>query len=167
MSQRALTELLYGKAAHADPIGCVEDLSADLAAHPVVGFPHSIGQILWHMNYWMDYELRRIHGELPKYPEHAAESWPPSPTPANPQDWDHLRKRFAGLLAEYAGLAKSSPQEMQRQVEAERSRDLQVAGSLEAVLWQTVVHNSYHVGQIALLRRALGVWPPRAGGDTW
>jgi uncharacterized damage-inducible protein DinB len=30
-----------------------------------------------------------------------------------------------------------------------------------------MVHNSYHVGQIAMLRRMLGAWPPQSGGDTW
>jgi uncharacterized damage-inducible protein DinB len=28
-------------------------------------------------------------------------------------------------------------------------------------------HNSYHIGQIVLLRRMLGAWPPPTGGDTW
>ncbi len=62
---RALTELLHGKGAHADPMACIEDLSAELAARHVEGFPHSIGQLVFHMNYWMDYELRRIRGEKP------------------------------------------------------------------------------------------------------
>jgi len=32
MSQRALIELLRGKGAHVDPVACVEDVSAELAA---------------------------------------------------------------------------------------------------------------------------------------
>ncbi len=28
-------------------------------------------------------------------------------------------------------------------------------------------HNSCHLGQIVLLRRLLGSWPPPSGGDTW
>jgi uncharacterized damage-inducible protein DinB len=28
-------------------------------------------------------------------------------------------------------------------------------------------HNSYHLGQIVLLRQELGAWPPPRGGDTW
>jgi uncharacterized damage-inducible protein DinB len=28
-------------------------------------------------------------------------------------------------------------------------------------------HNSYHSGQIAMLLRAFGAWPPAGGGDTW
>jgi uncharacterized damage-inducible protein DinB len=167
MSSRALTELLHGKGAHADPVACVEDLSAELAARQVEGFPHSIGQLVFHMNYWMDYELRRIRGQKPAYPEHNSESFPPTPSPADAQEWDRLRKNFTSLLADFAALADSSPQEMRRQIETVHEGDAKVAGTLEAVLWQMVAHNSYHTGQIALLRRMLGAWPPTGGGDTW
>jgi uncharacterized damage-inducible protein DinB len=167
MSQRALTELLRGKGAHADPLACVEDISAELAARQVAGFPHAVGQLVFHINYWMEYELRRIRGERPVYPEHSAESFPAAPSPADAQEWDHLRKRMAELLGEFAELAKSSPQEMQREIESVHAGDKNVAGTLEAVIMQMVAHTSYHVGQIALIRRVLGAWPPRRGGDSW
>jgi uncharacterized damage-inducible protein DinB len=83
------------------------------------------------------------------------------------EDWDQLRGRLADLLKQFAKLAESSPQELQREIESVHQGDMKVAGTLEAVLWQMVAHNSYHVGQIALMRRALGAWPPRGGGDTW
>jgi uncharacterized damage-inducible protein DinB len=167
MSHRALTELLRGKGAHADPIACVEDLSAGLAARHAEGFPHSVGQLVFHMNYWMDYELRRIRGERPAYPEHNSESFSSAASSSGVQDWDRLRQHFAGLLADFAELAKMSAEEMQRQIETAHEGDKKVAATLEAVLWQTVAHNSYHGGQIAMIRRMLGVWPPRGGGDTW
>ncbi|HWY21076.1 MAG TPA: DinB family protein [Candidatus Acidoferrum sp.] len=167
MPPRALTELLHGKGAHADPVACVEDLSAELAARQMEGLPHSIGQLVFHMNYWMNYELRRIRGERPKYPEHNSESFSLAPSPSDAQDWDWLRKRFAGLLNDFTALANSSSEEMQRQIETTHEGDKKVAGTLEAVLWQMVAHNSYHVGQIAMIRRMLGAWPPRGGGDTW
>ena len=167
MDERALTELLRGKGAHADPIACIEDISSEIAARSVAGFPHSIGQLVFHMNYWMDYELRRIRGERPKYPEHNSESFPPAPSPADANAWEELREKFAALLADFAALAQSSPAELDRQIETIHDGDRNVAATLEAVLWQMVAHNSYHVGQIAMIRRALGVWPPRAGGDSW
>jgi uncharacterized damage-inducible protein DinB len=167
MSSPALTELLHGKGAHADPVACVEDISAELAARRLEGFPHSIGQLVFHMNYWMDYELRRIRGQRPAYPEHNAESFPPSPAPTDAREWERLRKRFAGLLAEFTELANSSPEQMQRQIETVHDGDKKVANTLEAVLWQMVAHNSYHTGQVAMIRRALGAWPPRGGGDSW
>ncbi len=165
MSTRGLTELLRGKGAHADPLACVEDISAEVAARAVAGFPHSIGQLVFHMNYWMNYEVRRIRGERPAYPEHNAESFPASPIDA--REWDRLRAQFAALLGEFATLAKSSRAELDRQIETVHEGDKKVAGTLEAVLMQMVAHNSYHVGQIAMVRRALGTWPPKAGGDSW
>jgi uncharacterized damage-inducible protein DinB len=171
MTQPALIELLHGKGAHADPIACVEDLSPALAARTVEGFPHSVGQLVFHMNYWMDYELRRIRGERPAYPKHAVESFPAAPAPRDPKqaaaEWERLRKRFADLLEGFTALAKSSRQELDRAIETGQEGDRKVAGTLEAVLWQMVAHNSYHTGQIAMLRRALGAWPPRGGGDSW
>lgn len=167
MSQQALTELLRGKGAHADPIACVEDISAEVAARRVEGFPHSIGELVFHMNFWMSYDLRRARGEKPKYPDHNAESFPTAPAPTDAADWDRLRRDFAWFLAEHARLAESSAAELERKVEAMHERHNELAGTLEAMLWQTAVHNSYHVGQIAMIRRVLGLWPPTGGGDTW
>jgi uncharacterized damage-inducible protein DinB len=172
MEQRAFIELLRGKGSHADPIACVEDISAEVAARQGAGFPHSIGQLVFHMNYWMDYELRRIGGQRPKYPEHNAESFPAASAPADEKEWERLRWQFAALLADFAMLAQSSRAELDRQIKSIQIESIQegaktVAGTLEAILWQMVAHNSYHVGQIAMIRRALGVWPPHGGGDTW
>ena len=167
MSRRALTELLRGKGAHADPLACVEDISADLAARQVAGFPHSIGQLVFHMNYWMDYELCRMRGQRPQYPDHNAESFPQALAPADEAEWDQLREQMARLLREFGALAQSPSQELRREVESAHEGDQKVAGTLEGVLWQMVAHNSYHVGQIAMIRRALRAWPPRGGGDTW
>jgi uncharacterized damage-inducible protein DinB len=78
-----------------------------------------------------------------------------------------MRKQMAAPLAEFAALAGASQAELDRQIESLHAGDAKLAGTLAAVLWQMVAHNSYHVGQIALVRQALGVWPPRGGGDTW
>jgi len=144
----------------------VEDISAEVAGRQVAEFPHSVGQLLFHMNYWMDYELRRIRGERPAYPEHSAESFPAAAA-VDAAEWDRRRAKFAGLLGEFAALAKSSRAELDRRIETVHDGDTKVAGTLEAVLWQMVAHNSYHLGQIATVRRGLGVWPPRGGGDSW
>ena len=99
MFESTLIELLYGKGAHANPIACVEDLSADLAARTIDGFPHSIWQLVNHMNYWMDYELHRIAGACPPYPEHASASWLPESAPPTEADWTQAVSRFRDLIA--------------------------------------------------------------------
>jgi uncharacterized damage-inducible protein DinB len=167
MSQRTQIELLRGQGAHTDPLACIEDLSADLAARQAAGFPHSIAQLVFHMNYWMDYELRRIRGDHPAYPQHSSESFPSSPIPATAEEWNRLKNNFGALLSDFTALAKSPPEELERQIESMHPGDAKLAGTLEAVIWQMVAHNSYHTGQIVMIRRALGAWPPQAGGDTW
>lgn len=167
MPERALVELLYGKAAHANPLSCIEDVSSELASRVTDHFPHSIFQLTAHMNYWMDYELRRTRGEKPAYPSHASESWPTHAAPASQNEWPAAVVRFRQLLAELATLAGSSPEILSRPVEPTHPSHETHSSSLLAVLWQTLVHNSYHVGQITMLRRALGAWPPSSGGDTW
>jgi uncharacterized damage-inducible protein DinB len=164
---RALAELLRGTGAHADPIACIEDVSRELAARKLEGFPHSIRDLVFHMNYWMDYDLRRVAGEHPPYPTHNAESFPSNAGPKNAKEWDALTKRFAALINQSVAFADSSPQELTRHIEPTHPSHEERAATLEAVLWQLVAHNSYHIGQIAMIRRTLGAWPPRRGGDTW
>jgi len=167
MSERTLFELLYGKSAHANSLACVEEVPFDLAGRRAANLPHSIWQLVSHANYWMDYELRRIRGENPKYPAHAAESWPADPAPANEAEWTSATAHFADFLAQLAALACSPAGVLAREVSATHPDHVKHSSTLLAVLWQTLVHNSYHLGQIVQVRQALGVWPPKSGGDTW
>jgi uncharacterized damage-inducible protein DinB len=159
-------ELLRGKKAHVDPVASLADIPAATAGRTVAGYPHSVWQIVGHMNYWMDYELRRIAGERPTYPERAVESWPTSVSPASDDEWRGERDRLAALIEKLADLSESSPAALEALVDSAHEPPGKPY-SLEAVLWQTLVHNSYHAGQIALLLRCFGLWPPKSGSDSW
>jgi uncharacterized damage-inducible protein DinB len=167
MTDRALLELIYGKGAHADPVACIEDISAELASRRVSGYPHSVWQLVLHMNYWMDHDLASIAGEKPQYPDHAIESWPQHPEPANESQWQSAQQRFIELLARLNALADSDTSTLDRIVEDNGAANTPRQATVRTRLWQIVAHNSYHVGQIALLRRQSGAWPPNRGGDTW
>ena len=166
MSEPVFFELLHGKGAHASPLACVEDLSAGLGGRKIDGFPHSIWQLVAHMNYWMDYDMKRIRNEAPPYPAHATESWPPESEPSEDQ-WRKAVTDFASLLSQLAAIAESGPEALARPVPPTHEGHKKLSSSVQSVLWQTLVHNSYHIGQIAAIRRILGVWPPKGGGDTW
>jgi uncharacterized damage-inducible protein DinB len=167
MSEPVLIELLHGGAAHANPIACVEDLSPALAARTVDGFPHSVWQLLSHMNFWMDYEIQRIAGHPAPYPEHASDGWLPNSTPPSDAAWANAVARFRELIDALVRLAQSDSVALSREVPIAHSQQAGHSSTVCAILWQTMAHNSYHVGQIAVVRRCLGAWPPRAGGDTW
>jgi uncharacterized damage-inducible protein DinB len=172
MGDAILRELVYGKGAHVDPVACVEDISAELAGRTVTGYPHSIWQIVEHMNYWMEYDLGRIAGEDRPYPEKAIESWPEPPSAAadagkRDEQWRATTRRFGDLLGRLALLAGSDAAELGRKVDKLGPAQSSVESTVHAMLWQIAAHNSYHAGQIALLRQQFGAWPPRLGGDSW
>ena len=82
-----------------------------------------------------------------------------------------VNKRLCGLAVPFnrAGelVCSDGKPRRDRKADARRRSRRSPRTFLEAVLWQTVAHNSYHTGQIAMLRRMLGAWPPQGGGDTW
>lgn len=166
MNVRPLLELLHGRGAHADSVGCVRGLSVEEAGRTVAGLPHTIWQLLWHMNFWIRYDLDRIAGQAAPYPEHASASWPP-PRPEDAAAWEGEVRRFALLLDEIATLARFGPDVLSRHVAATHPSHESKDATVYGVLWQIVAHDSYHLGQIADVRRALGAWPPPGGGDTW
>jgi uncharacterized damage-inducible protein DinB len=167
MGDKTLRQLVYGKGAHVDPLACLEGIPAELAARRAAGSPHSIWQLVLHMNYWMDYDFRTIAGEAPPYPEHAMESWPAHPEPADEEQWELATGRFGHLLARLAALSDSDGSEFDRMIVKAEPRDSHRKCTVHTALWEIAVHNSYHVGQIALLRRQAGAWPPERGSDTW
>jgi uncharacterized damage-inducible protein DinB len=115
----------------------------------------------------MEYELARIREENPAYPAHASESWPVDAQSSRPDEWNEAVIRFRNNLAELAKLAASPPEILFKEVPALHRVHTENSSSLLAVLWQTVVHNTYHIGQVAMLRRESGAWPPKGGGDNW
>jgi uncharacterized damage-inducible protein DinB len=167
MSDRALIELLYGNGAHANTLACVEDVDLELAGRRAENFQHSIWQLVNHMNFWMAYELKRIGNEKPVYPAHASESWPTNAAPSSEKDWQEAINLFRDLLATLVKLADLPSDCLAQEVGATHQDHTKRSSSLLAVLWQTVVHNSYHIGQVAMLRRTFGRWPPQGGGDSW
>ena len=137
MSQSTLIELLYGKGAHANPIAAVQGIPAQIASRKLEGYPYSIWQIVGHMNFWMDYEVRRIRQEDPSYPAHAADSWPSDSSPVTELEWEQEVARFTALIEELSILAQSDPEFPNCEVKATHKVHSQQASSVLAVLWQT------------------------------
>src|SRR5215470_7891507 len=167
MSERALIELLYGKGTHANTLACVQDAQFERAGRRADNSPHSIWQLVNHMNFWMAYELKRIGNEKPVYPAHASESWPTNAALLRKKNGKRLSPSSAVSLPSSRRWPTRHPICLSEEVGATHPDHTKRSSSLLAVLWQTLVHNSYHIGQVVMLRRTFGAWPPKGGGDTW
>lgn len=158
MNEQYFKKGLHGQGIHVDTATVFDGLVWQKAGEKPGNCPHSVWELLFQMNYWQDFMLAYLKGETPKSPEHAAESWPDSPSPATEEEWNSAVAHFLEGLEE---------------AEQEAARDLteQVVAGEERTradcLLTIMLHNTYHAGQVAFVRRTIGAWPPPSGGDTW
>jgi uncharacterized damage-inducible protein DinB len=152
LARRALS----GKDAHVLTKSVFSGLDWKTARSKPRGASHSVYEILRHMKYWQDWVADWLKGKSPVAPRHAAGSWPGAAGPSSRRDWDEAVRQFRRGLVELerhcrnaalsSGRGSKSPLEMLHAIAA---------------------HNSYHAGQVVVLRQLLGEWPPPAGGLTW
>lgn len=147
---------LSGRGAHVLVRDAVDGLDWQTAGASAGEGTHTIFQIVNHLAYWHEFALAWIDGGKPATPEHAADSWPGGAAPESQAAWRESERRFLASLDDLEARAR----------ELELFEDRGPKTVLE-ILQLIASHNSYHVGQIAGLRRALGAWPPPGGGATW
>ena len=168
MGDTTLRELVYGKGAHVDPVACVEDISAELA------HPHRRGLSPLDLADRGAHELldgirpaqgRGRESSVPRDGNRklARASEPSGRAAMAGNARDASRVCWPNSLT----LSQSDSATLERAVHNVGPAQSLRQSTVYAMLWGVAAHNSYHVGQIALLRRQLGAWPPRRGGDTW
>ena len=145
-----------GGGAHLDSATVLDGLDWTLAGRELAGSPYTILQCANHIIYWNGYAIAAIQGQNPTAPEHAVDGWPGPKAAASAAEWEAFVKAYKASLAALVETAKQK-----------RFTDLIVTRNRLDSLRAMTQHVSYHVGQIALLRRMMGSWPPPGGGDTW
>jgi uncharacterized damage-inducible protein DinB len=147
-----LLDLLRGRNAHADFDSTVADLPSRLRGVKPEGAPHTAWQLLEHMRIaqWDILEFsRNAKHKSPPWPEGY---WPKTEAPPNAAAWNNSLRSFRADLKAMAKLI------------ADKKTDLFAKiphGSGQTILREALLvadHNSYHLGQMVLLRRLLGTW---------
>lgn len=137
--------------AHANYDAAVKDFPADLRGVRPRDLPHSAYQLIEHLRIaqWdiVEYALNPKHNSL-DFPDGY---WPKSPEPPDSKAWD---KSIASFRADRKKLVTTLTQ-------ADLLAPIPHANdqSLASKTILLIDHNSYHLGQIVLLRRLLGAWP--------
>lgn len=156
MLEKTIGNALSGKGSHVATKTLCAGLGWKAAGARPEGVPHSVFQLLNHMSYWQEWVAKWLDGGNPPVPKHAPGGWPGSVGPANAAEWQRAVRGFRN------GLAKLDRQSREADLLTTRGKHSRL-GMLQAI----ASHNSYHAGQIVVLRQILGAWPPPSGGITW
>lgn len=150
-------ELLLSPFAYMPPPRLLDGLSADDAARRIPGVTHSIAEIVAHLVFWQTWFLERCSGVAVPMAAHAAQGWPE----AGAADWESLRGEFVAGLRRALELPDDG--RLNPPIEFPPIADYTIADALTHL----AQHNAHHLGQIVILRQAIGAWPPPDGSFTW
>ena len=149
-----LIDLLKAGNAHVTFDDAVKNLPPALRGKKPKGAEHSPWQLLEHLRIaqWDILEFSRDpQHQSPDWP---SGYWPAKPAPPDDKAWDKSVRAFRRDLKALCDIV------------ADESTDLFARiphGNGQTVLREALLaadHNSYHIGQLVLVRRLLGAWTP-------
>ncbi len=151
--RRHLVDLLQSCGAHLNFDNAVADLPAKLRGKKPPGIPHSPWRLIEHLRI-----AQRDILEFCRNPRHVSPTfpdgyWPESDAPPSSEAWDATIAAFQTDLQSMCDLV------------ADQTTDLFARiphGDGQTILREALLvadHNAYHLGQLVVVRRALGAWP--------
>ena len=139
---------------HGSPLMHILDgITAEQAAGRPVRNAHSIWELVLHIAAWKNEARRRLAGAPAGDPEEG--DWP-AVGAATPDRWREALERLASAHRDLIAAIRTLPE--QRLVEPTkdpRSRPLGTGVTCYVLLHGVAQHDTYHSGQIALLKKAL------------
>jgi hypothetical protein len=159
-TRKEVKSLLRGGYSHARFEKVIREFPIDLRSVVLGGLPYSAWQVLEHMRiaqrYMLDHALQHLIGipdTSPKQLRRPRNYWVRQHTPPGNDSWERSvrsiledQNRFEALIdmATDDGLATPSRSHSRK--------------TLLRLALQIADHNSYHIGQLVIIRRMLGAW---------
>jgi len=147
-----LVQTLRGGQAHADILNAIKDFPSEHYGTTPRGFPYSAWQLLEHIRIALNDLL--IFSTSPDYvaPKWPDEYWPKEDAPEDPSDWETSVNAIRADLDAFTALISDPKSNLYARIPWGDGQTL-----LREILL-TIDHNSYHIGQLVLLRKVLGEW---------
>lgn len=151
--RKQLVYLLKGGGAHVHFMDALDGFPEGKYGTFADALPHTGWQLLEHarMAQWdiVDFSKNPKHVS----PDFPAGYWPKTPAPPSAKAWDESAAAFQRDLQEMVRLVQDPRTDLFAKIPH---------GQGQSILREALVladHNSYHLGQLVDLRRALGAWP--------
>ena len=151
ITSEQLKGLLEGGHAFAKPQHILANLSGELATTIPAGALHCIAGHVAHMAWWQRQALHHIQTKATEWQRLEGDEFP---LEIAALEWDAIRRDFFQSLEAFQALCDDDDGLERGYVSGKNS--------VAYVLVDHALHNGYHLGQIVLLRRLLGVWTPES-----
>lgn len=141
--------VLNGDPWHGDPVWKIlEGIPAETAAARPLGGTHGIWELVSHMTFWEGVVTKRLAGARAGLVEEL--NFPPMPEPTD-ENWQKTLDEFRASNHTFReALAKLDPAKLEQLTAAGKRTYYDEAHGI-------VEHHVYHLGQIAMLRKALDI----------
>jgi hypothetical protein len=147
-----LSRSLAWEDAHVGFETAVAKIPQDLRGKRPAGAPHSPWEILEHLRRAQHDILDFCHNPNYQELEWPADYWPPTPEPPEPGAWDESIAQFLEDRKALQALAVDSNTSLNAKIPHGSGQTY----GREVVL--VADHNAYHIGELVLVRRLLGIW---------
>ncbi len=147
-----LARLLSWEDAHASFDSAVEGVPEELRARKPEGLPYSLWQLLEHVRICQEDILDFCRNPAYREKKWPDDYWPASPGPPSESAWDDSVQQYRKDLNDLKKMAVDNTLDLSARIPH---------GSGQTYLRELVLaadHAAYHVGQMALVRRLLGIW---------
>ena len=148
-------KLLQGGHAFAAFDAVVKDFPFEKAGTKPDGFDHSAWQLLEHLRIaqWdiVEFSVDANHVS-PQWPQ---EYWPKEAAPPAEEDWQNSVKAFKNKIKKMQDIIKDTSNDLFAKIPH---------GTGQTILREALLiaeHNAYHIGQLVMLRKVLGIWQPK------
>jgi len=144
-----LLHAMRGDQSHIDFESVTNDFSAELAGVKPDAAPHTGWQLLEHMRMAQHDILEFSRNPLHKSPPWPEGYWPTTEAPPSEKAWETSAATFRREAQEMEDLISDAKQDLFKPIEG---------GSGQTLLREALVlaaHNSYHLGQLAFLKKML------------
>lgn len=153
--RKHLLYLLGGGGAHIDFDAVITGIPAKLRGARPNGIPHTAWRLVEHMRIaqWDILEFSRNPRHVsPDFPEGY---WPNGDAPSSATAWARSVRAFRRDLKEMEKLVASPSTDLYARI---------LHGDGQTILREALLiadHNAYHLGELVLVRRLLGIWPEK------
>ena len=151
--QEELISLLEGESAHVNFKTAIENIPNKYYGMLVEGLPYTLWRVLQHMQLTQSDILDYITNPSYKEREYPGEYWLKENAPLKSSSWKNCVQQFESDLEEIKNIVKSPQTELLMPIPHIKNGPT----LLHEILLLTS-HNSYHIGQLLLIRGFLGIW---------